>query len=74
MRRRGGIPLEYRLPLEMVANEEPERLALEGELKALEDGWRDAEEVAGIADGLLVPEQISESLERMRRDHDGAAP
>jgi hypothetical protein len=40
------------LALEMVLNEEAERRALEGELAALEAAWREAEEIAQIADAL----------------------
>jgi hypothetical protein len=42
-----------RLALEMAANEDTERRALEGELAELEAAWRDAEEIAAIADTLL---------------------
>ena len=41
-----------RLALEMAAHEDMERLALEGELRALETAWRNAEEIAAIADDL----------------------
>jgi hypothetical protein len=41
-----------RLALEMALHEETERRALEGELAMLEGMWRDAEEIAGIADRL----------------------
>ena len=40
------------LALEMALHEETERRALEGELAALEEMWRQAEEIAGIADRL----------------------
>jgi hypothetical protein len=40
------------LALEMALNEESERTALEGELAALEAAWREAEEIAHIADAL----------------------
>jgi len=43
-----------RLALEMAANEDAERVALEGELEQLRDAWREAEEVAAIADRLLA--------------------
>jgi AraC-like DNA-binding protein len=43
-----------RLALEMAANEDAERVALEGELDQLRDAWREAEEVAAIADRLLA--------------------
>jgi hypothetical protein len=47
------LPLVDRLALEMAAHEETERRALEGELRLLEDAWREAEEIAEIADSLL---------------------
>jgi len=40
------------LALEMALHEETERRALQGELAALEAAWREAEEIAGIADAL----------------------
>ena len=40
------------LALEMAVNEQSERRALEGELAALEAAWREAEEIAAIADSL----------------------
>lgn len=40
------------LALEMVLHEEAERRALEGELALLEAAWRDAEEIARVADAL----------------------
>jgi hypothetical protein len=40
------------LALEMALQEEAERAALEGELTALEAAWREAEEIARIADAL----------------------
>jgi hypothetical protein len=44
------LPASVRLALEMAANEENERRAMEGELAHLELEWRDAEEIAQIAD------------------------
>jgi hypothetical protein len=41
-----------RLALEMAMHEETERRALEGELEVLAEAWREAEEIAEIADGL----------------------
>ncbi len=43
----------HALALEMALHEETERRALAGELAALEAAWREAEEIAGIADTLL---------------------
>lgn len=40
------------LALEMALHEESERLAMQGELRALEAAWRDAEAIAAIADRL----------------------
>ena len=40
------------LALEMALHEETERRAMEGELAALEEMWRQAEEIAAIADRL----------------------
>jgi hypothetical protein len=47
------VPLVDRLALEMAAHEETERRALEGELEDLEAAWREADEIATIADALL---------------------
>jgi hypothetical protein len=59
-------PLELRLAVEMAAHEESERRALEGELAALEDAWREAEAVAAIADDLLIPPAVRRAFERLR--------
>lgn len=48
------LPLVDRLALEMAANEDTERRAMEGELKVLERAWRDAEALASISDGLFL--------------------
>jgi hypothetical protein len=47
------LPAVDRLALEMAANEDIERRALAGELEALHAAWRDAEEIAAIADELF---------------------
>jgi len=44
-----------RLALEMALHEAQERAALEGELSVLEAAWREAEEIARIADRLALP-------------------
>ena len=46
------IPHEVRLALEMATNEGIERRAMEGELAMLEEAWKQAEEIAAIADNL----------------------
>ncbi|MYH50656.1 MAG: hypothetical protein F4151_14315 [Gammaproteobacteria bacterium] len=56
-----------RLALEMALHEEQERRALEGELWLLERAWHEAEEIAAIADNLLLPEHTDEFLERHSR-------
>lgn len=55
-----------RLALEMVSHEDTERRALEGELQILEDAWREAEEIAAIADDLFLPPDVSARLEEMK--------
>jgi hypothetical protein len=54
------------LALEMALHEADERRALEGELAELEQRWRDAEEIAAIADSLLLPESVTDRLHRAR--------
>ena len=53
-----------RLAVEMALHEEQERRALEGELWRLERAWEEAEEIAEIADGLLLPEGAEDFVER----------
>jgi hypothetical protein len=60
--RLGYLPTPTRLALEMALHEEQERRALQGELKVLELAWKAAEEVAAIADDLLLPEGIREKV------------
>jgi hypothetical protein len=62
----GSIPMRLRLSLEMASQEESERRALEGELAELEAAWRRAEEVAAIADDLLLPASVGAFLDRHR--------
>jgi hypothetical protein len=57
-----------RLALEMSSHEDAERRALQGELSLLESAWRDAEEIAAIADGLLLPEEAADRLVALKRD------
>lgn len=63
-----SLPKEVRLALEMAAHEEQERRALEGELAILEAAWREAEEVATIADDMFTPRDTRERLEELRKD------
>ena len=62
-----NLPLTTRLAIEMAANEENERHAMEGDLALLELDWKEAEEIAAIADGLLVPREVEERLDALRR-------
>ena len=64
----GELPTEVRLALEMAAHEETERRALDGELALLEEAWRDAEEVAAIADDMFLPEGTADRLDMLRRE------
>ena len=62
-----NLPTAGRLALEMAAHEDSERRALEGELHILEAAWREAEEIAGIADDMFLPASIDEDLARLKR-------
>lgn len=48
-----GLTATERLALEIAMNEDAERQAMQGELAALETAWRDAEEIAHIADTMF---------------------
>ncbi len=61
-----GLSPDSRLAVEMATREQTEREAMLGELKGLEATWRRAEEIARIADNLLVPEEIDAFIERER--------
>lgn len=61
------LPADIRLAIEMATHEEAERRAMEGELAALEAAWRNAEEIAAIADNLLVPRKVEEFVEEEKR-------
>ncbi len=62
-----------RLALEMALHEEDERRALEGELWRLEQAWREAEEIAAIADDLLLPEGTAGFLDLHSGQDDGSS-
>jgi hypothetical protein len=62
----GALPAHVRLAIEMSLHEEDERRALEGELSELEDRWREAEEIAAIADGMFVPSGVSAAFTRLK--------
>jgi hypothetical protein len=58
------LPRVQRLALEMSLHEASEQHALDEELESLERAWREAEEIAAIADGLLTPKAIEERLNK----------
>ncbi len=60
------MPTELRLAFEMASHEETERRALEGELKQLEETWREAEEIAGIADDMFLAEEVRSKLTQLK--------
>ncbi len=62
-----ALPAEHRLALEMALNEESERRALDGELSELERAWREAEEIAGISDNLLISPSVQSEFDEIRR-------
>jgi hypothetical protein len=66
--RLGTLPAPYRLALEMSLHERDERRALDGELGELAERWRDAEEIASIADGLLLPSDVTRRLAALHDD------
>lgn len=62
------LPKEIRIALEMASHEEQERRALEGELALLQAAWREAEEIAQIADDMLLPDSALARLEQLKRE------
>ena len=60
-----------RLALEMALHEESERRAMDGELAQLTAAWREAEEIASIADNLFVLPSVEAQLAELKR---GTAP
>jgi len=61
-----GLSPHDRLAFEMALHEEGELRAMQGQLAELERAWRDAEEIAAIADDLFVPAGVRAALERLR--------
>ncbi|HUQ18162.1 MAG TPA: hypothetical protein VM099_01005 [Gemmatimonadaceae bacterium] len=57
---------ELRLALEMASQEDLEQRALEGELQLLETAWREAEEIAAIADNMFVPRAVLDALAHLK--------
>ncbi len=69
-----SLPIADRLALEMALHEESERRAMDGELVALEAAWREAEDVARIADSLLESANVRERLHSLRESSQGDTP
>jgi hypothetical protein len=68
------LPKPTKLAIEMAVHEEQERRALAGELVTLEAAWRQAEEIAGIADDLLTPREFDDFIARHREGGDPSDP
>jgi hypothetical protein len=62
-----SLPEATRLALEMAAHEESERRALEGELALLENAWKEAEEVAAIADNMFLPAFVEDWMRARKK-------
>jgi hypothetical protein len=62
------LPVDMRMAIEMAANEENERFALEGDMALLEMDWEEAEEIAAIADNLTLLPEVVRQLEELRRE------
>ena len=65
-----SLPAPTRLAIEMALHEEQEMRALQGELWRLERAWEEAEEIAGIADNLLLPDSTDEQLDALKSRSD----
>ncbi len=59
-----------RLALEMMLHEADERRALEGELAQLAERWREAEDIAQIADDMFVSSSATERLNELSQSRD----
>ena len=62
----GGLAAPMRLALEMALHEDDERRAMAGELAELEKRWREADEIAAIADALLMPADVEARFDTLR--------
>lgn len=60
------LDVRSRLALEMALHEETERLAMEGQLLALERAWEEAEEIARIADNMFTPQVVEQRLRELQ--------
>lgn len=65
----GGIfvfPRVARVALEMAANEDAERHAMDEHLALLEQAWREAEAIAAVADSLFLPQSVRTAYNRLK--------
>jgi hypothetical protein len=62
----GSLHEDERLSVEMALHAETEQRAVGGELEPLRVAWREAAEVAAIADSLLVPDSVEAALQRLK--------
>jgi hypothetical protein len=60
-----NLPRYERLALEMAVHEASEQRAIDGDLAPLEAAWREAEEIAAIADDMFLPES-AQNLSRLK--------
>ena len=67
------IPQTLRVGFEMAVMEAQERRWLETELSLLAVAWKEAEQLAGIADSLTLPEWVGERLSVLKR-RPGSSP
>lgn len=65
-----ALPVRERLALEMALHEESERRAMDGELAELTRAWREAEEIAGIADDMFLTPRVHDRLSALHADKD----
>ena len=64
-----NLSKEVRLALEMATHEASERRALEGELALLETEWKQAEEIAAIADDMFVSDETRKHLSDLKNSN-----
>jgi len=67
--RTGGklpLPVHVSVALEMALHDDVERRALDGELAELRQQWATAEEIASIADDMLLPSSVTDAARQLR--------
>jgi hypothetical protein len=62
-----GLAHAHRLALEMAVSEQTEAAAFEQELSVLEVAWREADEIAAIADDLVLDPRIAEQAKKLKQ-------